>query len=349
MVKSRWKNGIPNSVRQKIKDKEKMAKIRAKIERGVSKPKVGKTGVNKGFIPEGGELWKVGNKLVPAKNVGVNFIFNNETLRKLSEHKSTVQGFGITGLREENGYYVSTVEVTLKKGSKKITQKRDFWVKDGQGYFPVPFDLTELDKTPAKGVPKDTPGLPNPFNKNAMKKLTAFVMLNTPTLMSGTPFVTNGFAPPMTREDYNARRREKYAQGNQTPVIDDRTVLLHNGEGEIAHIYKPKSRVMPAGKGYIAVKLKTGEKGWIKQGGRMFISSDDVGFMLECVEKAALCRGRYTTMYNAMTTKQKAEFVAQSHNIDWTAFWKVHYNPRTGLLDNEGVEIIEEIFNNIKS
>lgn len=301
MVNSRWKKGVP------IKRQQRMAKIK-------SGKKV-KTGIEPWISSM---KFEIGGKTYSGKEIGLDVIFNKHTIKKLKETGRDVS-LSYYDLREENGYKVAKILITERVDDTEFSYIRDFWSKNkgNDNYFSPTELVVKPDNTPTTNqTPKPTPELMNLFNKSAMKRLAKFVKLNAPALASNP---MSGFAPT-TREQYNARRRAKYAQGNQTPVVEDRTVLKYGGDGEIAHIYKPKSKVLPSGKGYIAVKLKTGEKGWIKIGERRFVTEDDTRVILECVEKAALCRGRYTSMFDALTPRQKAEFVAQAHNVDWTAF-----------------------------
>lgn len=147
------------------------------------------------------------------------------------------------------------------------------------------------------------------------------------------------------KQQRNARRREKYASENVGISVDKKLFDWKRDNLEVGLVYKRNSKIMPAPKGYVAVRLKTGERGWVKEGESKFISNEDNEHMMASVDKAAHTKTKYQWMYGNMDAKQKARFMERAADIDWSDFWKLHYNGRTGLLDSEGIETMEEIMN----
>lgn len=151
------------------------------------------------------------------------------------------------------------------------------------------------------------------------------------------------------RVQRNARRREQYAIKKREQKIASykgKTVRdAFDKDTQVGLVYKKNSKVMPRPEGYIAVRLKDGRKGWIREGGDLFVSPDQVGWMLRGVDKACHNYGKYEDLWNGMSPMERARFMEMEQNIDWDAFWKTKYDERTGLLDGEAIATIEEVFN----
>lgn len=102
----------------------------------------------------------------------------------------------------------------------------------------------------------------------------------------------------------------------------------------VSWIYSQNSRVMRGTDVMMAVRLNTGERGWITDSGDFLGEKDlrDVLHSVDCTTAAAVQGISLRDMYDSMTPAQRAEFAERVRDFDWDAFWSEMY-PTEGNPD----------------
>lgn len=102
----------------------------------------------------------------------------------------------------------------------------------------------------------------------------------------------------------------------------------------VSWIYSQNSRVMQGTDVMLAVKLNTGERGWLTDTGD-FLGEKDLRDVLHSVDSttAAAVQGiSLADMFDAMNPAQRAQFAERVRDFDWDAFWAEFY-PAEGNPD----------------
>lgn len=122
-----------------------------------------------------------------------------------------------------------------------------------------------------------------------------------------------------SQKDVVARRLNLYQQSNV-------------GKGRyITHIYAQRSRVMRGTENLLAVRLNTGEKGWVTDKGR-FMSEQELRNVLhsvDCTSPASVMDISLLDIYDSLTAQQKAEFADRVRDFDWDQMFEEMY-PKDG-------------------
>lgn len=136
-------------------------------------------------------------------------------------------------------------------------------------------------------------------------------------------------------------QRKRGATSVKDPVAR-RLNLYHNanvGNGRyIMHIYAQRSRVMRGTENLLAVKLNTGEKGWVTTEGR-FLGEDEIRKMLYSVDRTLAGMSEESALlglYDSLSPADKAKVAEALQDYDWDVFWKEMY-PEKGRrsVDNQ--------------
>lgn len=150
----------------------------------------------------------------------------------------------------------------------------------------------------------------------------------------GTSLTSAALAYYKSRSGGYTVQRKRGATSQKDPVAR-RLNLYHGanpGSGRyITHIYAQKSRVMRGTENLLAVKLNTGEKGWITAKGR-FMSEQELRNVLhsvDCTSPASVADISLLDLYDSLTAQQKAEFAEKVQDFDWDAMFEEMY-PKDG-------------------
>lgn len=157
--------------------------------------------------------------------------------------------------------------------------------------------------------------------------------------VTGTSLKSSMWAYYKHKKGYTVQpKRGKTSQ--KDPVA--RRLNLYAGKVQdgrwVTHIYAQKSRVMRGTDNLLAVKLNTGEKGWITDKG-LFIAEDDVRKMLYSVDQtlAGISEGSaLLDLYDSLSVADKAKVAEAIRDYDWESFWKEMYPTRgSRSVDNQ--------------
>lgn len=150
----------------------------------------------------------------------------------------------------------------------------------------------------------------------------------------GTNLTTAALAYYKHRKGGYTLQRKRGATSQKDPVAR-RLNLYHianPGSGRyITHIYAQKSRVMRGTENLLAVRLNTGEKGWVTDKGR-FMSEQELRNVLhsvDCTSPASVADISLLDLYDSLTAQQKAEFADKVRDFDWDAMFEEMY-PKDG-------------------
>lgn len=173
----------------------------------------------------------------------------------------------------------------------------------------------------------------------------------------GTSLTSASLAYYKSRKGGYTLQRKRGATSVKDPVAR-RLNLYHGanpGNGRyITHIYSQRSRVLKGTPNMLAVKLNTGEKGWITSDGR-FYNADRVRLDLRSLDYTTVGWGSDVSLeqvYDEANSIQKAEIAEIMSDVDWDEFWKEYYPKDDGNPDfdrqwemyNEIVEKIRQVF-----
>ena len=172
----------------------------------------------------------------------------------------------------------------------------------------------------------------------------------------GTSLTASALAYYKSRQGGYTLQRKRGTTSQKDPVA--RRLNLYQqataGEGRyITHIYAQRSRVMRGTENLLAVKLNTGEKGWVNAKGR-FIKADNVRYQLRSLDYTTVGYASDVSLeqvYDEATLTQKAEIAEILDDVDWDEFWKEYYPKDDGNADfdrqwemyNEIVEKIRKV------
>lgn len=150
----------------------------------------------------------------------------------------------------------------------------------------------------------------------------------------GTNLTTAALAYYKSRKGGYTLQRKRGATSQKDPVAR-RLNLYHianPGSGRyITHIYAQRSRVMRGTENLLAVRLNTGEKGWVTDKGR-FMSEQELRNVLhsvDCTSPASVADISLLDLYDSLTAQQKAEFADKVRDFDWDAMFEEMY-PKDG-------------------
>ena len=157
----------------------------------------------------------------------------------------------------------------------------------------------------------------------------------------GTSLTSAALAYYKHRKGGYTLQRKRGATSQKDPVARRLNLYQQSSVGKgryITHIYAQRSRVMRGTENMLAVKLNTGEKGWVTDKGS-FIAEDDVRKMLYSVDQtlAGISEGSaLLDLYDSLSVAEKAKVAEALRDYDWEAFWKEMY-PTKGArnVDNQ--------------
>lgn len=170
----------------------------------------------------------------------------------------------------------------------------------------------------------------------------------------GTSLTSAALAYYKSRKGGYTLQRKRGATSVKDPVA--RRLNLYQqataGEGRyITHIYAKKSRVMRGTENLLAVKLNTGEKGWVNAKGK-FVKADNVRYQLRSLDYTTVGYASDVSLeqvYDEATLTQKAEIAEILDDVDWDEFWKEYYPKDDGNADfDRQWEMYEEIVEKIR-
>ena len=118
----------------------------------------------------------------------------------------------------------------------------------------------------------------------------------------------------------------------------------HNTKDTVEYVYSRRSKVLRGTRELLAVRLKSGTKGWISQDGR-FVSQDSMYQLmmgLDGTVASGLYGFSFAEVWEHMSAQQRAEFVELTQGVDWDAFWEVRYS-RENPLDEQWLEAFETV------
>lgn len=98
----------------------------------------------------------------------------------------------------------------------------------------------------------------------------------------------------------------------------------HKHENPVQFVYSKTSRVIRGTGNMLAVKLKSGRKGWITPDGR-FIDRDEFRELLHNVDQslpAQITDVSLLDAFDSMTPAEQAEFADKLKDFDWNQFWE---------------------------
>ena len=154
---------------------------------------------------------------------------------------------------------------------------------------------------------------------------------------------------PMTAIFRDQKKRRK-AEKKQLKKIQIDSAARASGK-EISHIYAPKSRVLKPKVGKIAVKLKSGGKGYIDTATGKFTSNlSSVEDMLYSVDRSLYRTATpFSDRYARANDADKALIDARMQEIDWTEFWKAtnKYDQKQGGLTDDGMAVMQNVFDGL--
>lgn len=140
-----------------------------------------------------------------------------------------------------------------------------------------------------------------------------------------------------SQKDPVARRLNLYQQSNV------------GGGRYITHIYAQRSRVLRGTENLLAVRLNTGEKGWVTAQGR-FMGEDDIRKMLYSVDRTLAGMSEESALlglYDSLSASEKAKVADALQDYDWEVFWKEMYTEKgVRNIDNQYAnydELVETI------
>ena len=111
----------------------------------------------------------------------------------------------------------------------------------------------------------------------------------------------------------------------------------HNIKDTVEYVYSRRSKVLRGTRELLAVRLKSGTKGWISQ---------DSMYQLMMGLDGTVASGMYgfsfAEVWEHMSAQQRAEFVELTQGVDWDAFWEVRYS-RENPLDEQWLEAFETV------
>lgn len=124
----------------------------------------------------------------------------------------------------------------------------------------------------------------------------------------------------------NMKVEEKIKRLSSSPSVQDllRTVSLM---GMVGYVYASNSRVMKGSEGLLAVRLRSGEKGWLTKEGR-FIGQDVIYRMLYSIDNTLVGAGSGVSLadlYAKMSPAQRVRFMDAIKDFDWEKFWEEDY------------------------
>lgn len=146
----------------------------------------------------------------------------------------------------------------------------------------------------------------------------------------GTSLTSAALAYYRNKKGGYTLQRKRGATSVKDPVAR-RLNLYHNanvGNGRyIMHIYAQRSRVLRGTENLLAVKLNTGEKGWVTVEGR-FLGEDEIRKMLYSVDRTLAGMSEESALlglYDSLSPTDKAKVVEALQDYDWDVFWKEMY------------------------
>lgn len=168
----------------------------------------------------------------------------------------------------------------------------------------------------------------------------------------GTSLTSAALAYYKSRSGGYTLQRKRGAT-SQKDVVARRLNLYHQsnvGQGRyITHIYAQRSRVMRGTENLLAVKLNTGEKGWVTAKGR-FMSEDEIRKMLYSVDRTLAGMSEESALlglYDSLSAAEKAKVADALQDYDWEVFWKEMYTEKgVRNIDNQYAnydELVETI------
>lgn len=164
----------------------------------------------------------------------------------------------------------------------------------------------------------------------------------------GAPAPTKQY-DPMTAIFKEQKKRRK-AEKKQMKKAEIANAVKISGK-EITHIYAPKSRVVKAVAGKIAVKLKSKGKGWIDvKTGKFTSNLSSVEDMLYSVDRSLYRTATpFSDRYARANDADKALIDARMKEIDWTEFWKAtnKYDQKQGGLTDDGMAVMQNVFDGL--
>ena len=127
------------------------------------------------------------------------------------------------------------------------------------------------------------------------------------------------------------------------------SVDLYNTQNQdyVQYVYSPNSRVIRGTEDFLAVRLKSGVKGWLNPNG-VFISQDGVASLMRGLD-GTLASGLYDfsfeDLWDKMSARQRMIFTDSIKDIDWDTIWKEVYDPDAPLAKSwaETVRIIARL------
>ena len=152
----------------------------------------------------------------------------------------------------------------------------------------------------------------------------------------GTNLTTAALAYYKNRKGGYTLQRKRGATSQKDPVA--RRLNLYAGkvpDGRwVTHIYAQRSRVMRGTENMLAVKLNTGEKGWVTDKGRFMSEADlrNVLHSVDCTSPASVMDISLLDIYDSLTAQQKAEFADRVRDFDWDQMFEEMY-PKDGVAE----------------
>ena len=150
----------------------------------------------------------------------------------------------------------------------------------------------------------------------------------------GTNLTSAALAYYKSRHGGYTIQRKRGATSVKDPIA--RRLNLYHGANPgagryVTHIYAQRSRVMRGTENLLAVRLNTGEKGWIASDGR-FLSEQELRNVLhsvDCTSPASVMDISLLDIYDSLTAQQKAEFADRVRDFDWDQMFEEMY-PKDG-------------------
>lgn len=170
----------------------------------------------------------------------------------------------------------------------------------------------------------------------------------------GTNLTSAALAYYKSRSGGYTLQRKRGATSQKDPVARRLNLYQQSNVGKgryITHIYAQRSRVMRGTENLLAVRLNTGEKGWVNAKGE-FIKLDNVRYQLRSLDYTTVGYASDISLeqvYDEATLMQKAQIAEILDDVDWDEFWKEYYPKDDGRADfDRQYEMYEEIVEKIR-
>ena len=153
----------------------------------------------------------------------------------------------------------------------------------------------------------------------------------------GTSLTASALAYYKSRQGGYTLQRKRGATSQKDPVARRLNLYQQSNVGQgryITHIYAQRSRVMRGTENLLAVRLNTGEKGWVTAKGG-FMSEQELRNVLhsvDCTSPASVMDISLLDIYDSLTAQQKAEFADKVRDFDWDQMFEEMY-PKDGVAE----------------